>query len=230
LNQDKLDTTYLHETPEGIDLEIKVAGAAPRACAWLIDILIRFAIYIVLTILFSRLEGIGDAIIFISIFLIEWFYHVIFEVYRGATPGKKQMGLIVVNDNGTPISWSSSLIRNLLLAVDFLPFMYGFGLLSLLFSQNFKRLGDYAAGTLVVYQHKPPSALKYEKITAQVPPPYLKTTDRITILNYLERAPQLSTERRIELANILQSITKETGKVGEQKLMAYGIWLMGEGR
>jgi len=230
LNQPKLDTTYLHETPEGIDLEIKVAGAAPRACAWLIDILIRCALYIILSIIFSQLEGIGDAIIFISIFLIEWFYHVVFEVYRGATPGKKQMGLIVVNDNGTPVSWSSSLIRNLLLAVDFFPFLYGFGLLSLLFSQNFKRLGDYAAGTLVIYRHKAPPPLKYEKITAQVPPPYLKTADRIAILNYMERAPQLSEERRIELANILQPITKETGKKGEQKLMAYGIWLIGEGQ
>lgn len=86
------------------------------------------------------------------LFLLEWFYPIIFEVYRqGQTPGKKVMAIKVLQDNGIPVGWPTSLIRNLLRAVDFLPMMYGFGVVSMLIARNFRRLGDLAAGTLVVY-------------------------------------------------------------------------------
>ncbi len=224
----KLDTTYFHETPEGIDLELHLAGPIVRGCAWFIDVCIRLLIYTIIATFFSNIEGIGMAITLISIFLVEWFYPVFFEVYRGATPGKKQMSLTVVCDNGTPVSWSASLIRNLLLTIDFAPLLYGFGLSSMLLSQNFKRLGDHAAGTLVIYNTPHQKTRKAQKMAAKIPPLSLKAKDRMTLLNYMERSDKLSISRRIELADILQPITHKEGKEGEETLIAYANWILGE--
>ena len=72
--------------------------------------------------------------------------------WSGQTPGKRLFGLAVLNDDGTPVRWPGALTRNLLRAVDFLPFLYGVGLIAMLLNRDFKRLGDLAAGTVVVYQ------------------------------------------------------------------------------
>ena len=78
-------------------------------------------------------------------------YPIWFEVKRdGATPGKRVMGIRVVQRNGAPVGWGPSVLRNLLRTADFLPVGYGFGLLSILFSGSFRRLGDLAAGTVVI--------------------------------------------------------------------------------
>ncbi len=61
------------------------------------------------------------------------------------------MNIKVLHELGTPVDWSASMIRNLLRVIDFLPLLYGFGLISILLNKNFKRLGDLVAGTIVVY-------------------------------------------------------------------------------
>ncbi len=94
-------------------------------------------------------------------FLLEWLYPVAFELTRwGATPGKRALGLKVVMDNGLPVTPAASLTRNLLRVADFLPFLYGFATVCLLTRRDFKRLGDLAAATLVVYQ--PPEVRKLQ--------------------------------------------------------------------
>ena len=89
----------------------------------------------------------------ILFFALEWLYPVAFELSRwGATPGKRVMGLKVVMDSGLPITPAASFTRNLLRVADFLPMLYGFALASMLIRKDFKRLGDIAAATLVVYR------------------------------------------------------------------------------
>ena len=141
-----LDTVRPIETPEGITLNLRVAGPLARALAWGADSLIKYgALWGLLMVLGFLGQG-GFGLWLIALFLTEWFYPVLFEIYAdGATPGKKAMGLKVVHANGTPVDWPAALIRNLLRAVDFLPLLYGFGVVAMACNRNFQRLGDLAA-------------------------------------------------------------------------------------
>ena len=220
------DTLRRHETPEGIRLELKLAGPIVRACGWAIDMLIRIVLYIGISILFSFFGGVGTAVMLILFFLIEWFYPVIFELYSGATPGKKAMGLVVIHDNGTPVSFSSSLIRNLLRAADFLPFLYAAGLLSMLMSKDFKRLGDLAAGTVVVYRESEQERFKLPDVEPVRPPLELTVEEQLEIIRFAERADQLSPERQAELASQLAAVTGRHGSQAVTLLQGYAAWLI----
>ena len=146
-----LDTRQSLETPEGALLPLTPAGFGVRTLAQLLDILIRYGIVTVLFILLSLLGKMGTGIALILAFLLEWFYPVYFEVSRqGRTPGKKWMGIRVVNDDGTPITFGPSLLRNLLRFIDFLPMLYLTGIIACLCNRQFKRLGDLAAGGVAV--------------------------------------------------------------------------------
>ena len=101
------------------------------------------------------LAGLGQGLMLLGFFLLEWFYPVFFELRSGATPGKRAMGLRVVHDDGTPVGAVASVIRNLLRVADFLPLFYAAGLVSCLVDRDFRRLGDLAAGTLVVHSEPP---------------------------------------------------------------------------
>jgi len=84
-------------------------------------------------------------------FIFQWAYFVVCELLmQGRSPGKAALGLRVVRDGGLPISLRESMVRNLMRVVDMLPSSYFIGLLSMVISGEHKRLGDYAAGTLVV--------------------------------------------------------------------------------
>ena len=157
-------------------------------------------------------------------FVLEWFYPVIGEVYfRGASPGKHLLGLRVVHDNGTPVGFSASMIRNLLRFVDFLPALYAFGLLSMFASTSFKRLGDWAAGTVVVYKDEVPIALvggaddasDHGRATASSAPaviaPFelaLSEGERTTLRDLFDRRAELGEPRFAELAAIPTALTE----------------------
>ena len=108
-----IDSLRFQETPEGIDLELRLAGPVVRAAALGIDTLIKGVLYLALTPLLA-FSGLGVGLVLLGVLLIEWFYPVFFEIRRGATPGKRAMGLAVVQDDGTPVGPASSVIRNLL--------------------------------------------------------------------------------------------------------------------
>ena len=198
-----IDTLRLYETPEGMDLALRVAGPAPRALALLIDLVIRLALYAVLVPLLV-FSGTGMGLALLGAFFLEWLYPVVFEVQSGATPGKRALGLRVVHDDGTPVALPASLIRNLLRVVDFLPLFYGVGLVSTLVDRDFRRLGDLAAGTLVVHRRPGPgrSAPPLEAPPV-APPPGLSLATQQALLAFRERAPRLSPARREELAETL---------------------------
>lgn len=223
-----LDTASPYETPEGVDLNLHAAGPTVRAVAWSIDLLIRAAAFVPLSVLFAWLGDFGIGMILIFYFLLEWFYPVVFEVLsQGATPGKKKMGILVIKDDGTPVSWSASLLRNLLRAVDMLPFTYGFGLASMLLNRQFKRLGDMAAGTLVVYRQDVKAYQSIADLTPVAPPLALSLEEQRAIMDFAERGRTLSPARQEELAGILGEITGTTATHGIRVLHQYANWLQG---
>lgn len=216
-----LDTRHSIETPEGALLPLTPAGFAVRAPAQLLDFLIRMGITAGLALIFSLLGKLGTGITLILMFLLEWFYPVFFEVTRnGRTPGKKWMGIRVVNDDGTPVTFGPSLLRNLLRAVDFLPLAYLTGIIASLCNHEFKRLGDLAAGTLVIYDAPPPTEPSFD-VRGQLPvPPAFSTDEQRALLAFAERGKLLSADRQHELATILQPVIQAADPVIAIKQMA----------
>ena len=218
------DTTILYHSPEGIELTLLPAGPLARGLAWTIDFGFRTLLYIFLGILLYWAGGVGRGVFLLCVFVLEWFYPVFFEVKSGATPGKKMIGLVVVHDDGTPISLSSSLLRNLLRPVDFLPMFNMVGLFSMVCNKRFRRLGDFAAGTLVVYKQQENRCSNVQLMTPQPPPFPLKLWQQRLILDFCERSGSLSQERRMELASLLTELTGD--KDPERALISYGNWFL----
>lgn len=226
-----VDTVRVSETPEGISLQLRVAGPVIRILAWTLDSLIKYTFLVLFMVGLAFFGRTGWGLWLIAFFLLEWFYPVFFEVYwDGATPGKRINRLKVVTDSGAPLDFSTSLVRNLLRAADFLPLMYGFGLVAMLFNPDSKRLGDMAAGTVVIYndndnlRHQPRSLATGP---ARQPGPALTLGEQRLLLNFAERSAHLHPERQAELAELLQPLTGQGGDRGVQRLLAYARWLIG---
>ncbi len=203
-----LDTARRIATPEGIELTLRLAGPIPRALAWGIDLLIRGVILGVIAYTAAALKQSGMAIILLSAFLIEWLYPAWFEATRGATPGKRAIGLIVLNDDGTPVRWPAAMTRNLLRAADFLPTMYLAGFVAMVMNRDFKRLGDLAANTLVVYREQKLIPLAIPEAEPRAPGYSLSITEQRAILDFAARSTGLTPERAEELAQIPQTLIK----------------------
>jgi uncharacterized RDD family membrane protein YckC len=199
-----LDTTRRVATPEGIELTLHLAGPVPRALAWAIDLVIRIAIVLVIWIPAAQLGRAGSGVVLLALFFVEWLLPAWFEAaWRGQTPGKRLMGIMVLNDDGTPVRWPAALTRNLLRAADFLPILYGVGLVAMLMNRDFKRLGDLAAGTVVVYQlERRAAAKKIPEAPAVVPPIALQLPEQRALLELAERSATLTRERVEELAEL----------------------------
>ena len=197
-----LDTTRRVATPEGIELTLHLAGPVARAMAWAIDLLIRAAIVWIVALVVLQLGRSGVGVVLLTAFFVEWLLPAWFEAaWNGQTPGKRAMGLAVLNDDGSPVRWPAALTRNLLRAVDFLPVLYGIGLVTMLFNRDFKRLGDLAAGTVVVYRAE--KLGQHREIPAAppvVPPIALALAEQRAVLELAERSASFTPERLEELA------------------------------
>lgn len=221
-----LDTIREFEVPEGVDLELRLAGPVIRINAWLIDFIIRSVAQTTIYFIFIWFGNIGWGLILLAFFTIEFFYPVLFELYQGATPGKKILSLYVCHDDGTPVNWQSSMLRNLLRVADFLPFAYATGLLAMLINRDFKRLGDLAAGTVVVYRSENKSSIT---IPSQDPAPLpvpLTLAEQRSILDFAERFEYLSVPRQQELSNILTELTNQKNDASVKELHKYANWLI----
>lgn len=223
-----LDTYQQLETPESIDLELRIAGPVVRVLAFAIDLLIRTVFLIVANMVLVFAEKVGIAIMLILAFVVEWFYPVVFEVMRqGQTPGKRTMGILVIHDNGTPISWTSSVIRNLLRFVDFLPIGYVLGLITMVCNRHFKRMGDLAAGTMVIYQREKPRQTQIQPATSLAPGYALTLDEQRAFINFAERQSSLTTDRQQEIANHLAPVLKEENQAAVDKIVRIANWLKG---
>ncbi|MCM8537665.1 MAG: RDD family protein [Lentisphaeraceae bacterium] len=225
------DTIYEVETPEGIMLHMRVAGLTVRASAYLIDFCIRWSVNICVLIVVEAIfgdAGVGLSLIFL--FLNEWFYPVLFEVFKnGVTPGKRTFKLRVVSGDGTPIGWQASIIRNFLLVVDFLPLFYGFGIVSALLDKRFRRLGDLAADTIVVYE-KETSKTSLPNVEAEHPGIDLNINEQRALIAFGERHMMLSKSRKVELAEILDEVHDQKNEEAVLKVQGYSLALAGKGR
>lgn len=158
------------ETPESVAFAYRLAGLASRGFALMLDTLIIALIAIGEALLAfgvfaairaaspsaaeSATSWIGGGLL-IVIFLTGWGYFIVGEVLgTGRTWGKRWMGLRVVRDDGSRVRFGDSVIRNLLRIADILPGNYTVGMVSILVTKQHKRLGDMAAGTVVIRDEK----------------------------------------------------------------------------
>jgi uncharacterized RDD family membrane protein YckC len=153
-------------TPEGIDLQLTLAGLGSRFTAALVDGLVKVAMAIAGTIVLgltsTAMSALGAraanvasqsllALATIALFLLLFGYDVAFETLAsGRTPGKRLAGLRVLRAEGDSVGFTASAIRNILRLVDWLPFGFAAGIAAILLSPRNQRLGDMAAGTIVV--------------------------------------------------------------------------------
>jgi uncharacterized RDD family membrane protein YckC len=226
-----LDTLVAAETPEGITLELRPAGLAARFCAFLLDLLIRLAVWYAVLIATAFTGEMGVAAWLILLFALEWFYPVAFELSRsGATPGKRALRLKVVMDNGLPVTPAASLTRNLLRVADFLPLVYGFGVISMLLRPDFKRLGDLAAATLVVYEPRREARAPVHDVLPLAPALPLAPRDQAAVIALAARASRLTVARVDELAALAAPVAGNPGISGDQltrRVLAVAKWLLG---
>jgi len=153
------------ETPEQTALEFPLAGIGSRFLALAADTLLQLAAIWVLVMimaifaislgsLFSGRAGLWTFAVFVFVvFTIQFGYFAFFEaLWNGQTPGKRWTHLRVIKDSGRPITAYDAILRNLIRIVDALPTMYATGVITMLISRENKRVGDYAAGTVVVHE------------------------------------------------------------------------------
>jgi uncharacterized RDD family membrane protein YckC len=231
---EKLDTLQTVELAEGVEIRLRIAGPMLRVGAYLIDVTIRVLVLMVVGICLQISgmaigERIADGVGLLVYFLMDWFYPVIFEAGKwGATPGKRIVGLRVVQATGSPITIGQAVVRNVLRFVDMQPFFtYGLGVGSLLASKRFQRLGDLAAGTVVVYTKAQTSfAVAGPPPIAPVPLPVgLSADETRALVLFRERAGLWSEARRAEIADQVVSLTGAWGAAGVSRLMAMAHWV-----
>ncbi len=227
-----LDAAITSETPEGIMIELRPAGITVRCYAYMLDLFIRFMIGgVASAVLLPTMKGVGTGIVLVLFFGMEWFYPVAFELTRwGATPGKRTFGLKTVMDNGLPITPAASLIRNLLRTADFMPAMFGFGIVSMLIRRDFKRLGDIAAATLVVYEQKIATKPRPLDIEPVAPAFLLKPEDQAALMAFAARVVKLTAERQDELAAIAAPVAgciSSPDPIVTRKVLGVAQWLLG---
>ncbi|HUB29504.1 MAG TPA: RDD family protein [Terracidiphilus sp.] len=150
------------DTPELVSIQMPLAGIGSRFIALLIDTLIWGAGLVLLGLLvwafqpalqaFSNLSYQWTvALLTIAIFLLNWGYFTLFEAFaNGRTPGKRVARIRVIQQSGRPIGIFESMARNFIRYVDQIPFFYAVGVIVVFATRQHQRLGDLAAGTLVV--------------------------------------------------------------------------------
>lgn len=224
-------------TPENIAFEYALAGPFQRLPAFLSDVLLRSIVFWVsIFVIFfgmslANLTGLlGPLLAFIGLvvyFLFGWFYGIYFETYfNGRTPGKMLFKLRVIGVDGRPINGVQAALRNLLRLADMnimlslqifgsnfppaytIPTM-SIGLLTMLATSRMQRLGDLAAGTMVVSErrranpfHEPPDDIRAFGLAELIPPSYEVGSSLAQAIGlYMENRARLSVRRREEIAS-----------------------------
>jgi uncharacterized RDD family membrane protein YckC len=218
------------QTPEQVGFEYVLAGLGSRTAAFLVDTVIRWFFVIVILVvvaLFHKFLPVLDisawvtdlsktwliALAVLVYGLVDLGYFLFFEaLWNGQTPGKRRQRLRVIRMNGQPIGWLESSIRNILRAVDLVGGVYPVGIVVVFLSANNQRIGDYAAGTVVVVERKQgvpgdrkqaisPQVLTHPEIEWYVS--RLKPAQYQVLRSFLERREQMEQGHRHELARLL---------------------------
>ncbi|MCL2720775.1 MAG: RDD family protein [Treponema sp.] len=223
-------------TPEGIKFVLFPAGLPVRTLAYAIDVIIQWIIDIILMILYMQFDFNPGIWLFLLVyFIVDWFYHVICElVFRGQSPGKRFLGIRVVKSDGSPVDPASSFLRNLLRFADTFFYLYHIAFISIAASSGFRRIGDWAGNTLVVYSSPVKNPIrhslsrlleKYEPVNPVIP---LSNEEKQAILNFARRYPLLGEARANEIASIyVPFIKKDNDNISDSANASY---LMGIAR
>lgn len=223
-----IDTLRPVSLPEGAEITLRLAGPLARARAWLIDFGLRAVVMASLPALFAWFGDFGAALMLISWFALSTLYPVVFEaLWNGATPGKRVCNLAVVHADGTPIGWPASFLRNVMRFADALPIGYAVGLASMVTDRQFRRLGDLAAGTVVIHRD-------FVGVVSSVPaggealplPVPLNPLEQRAVLDFAERRTSWSAERAAELAELAVPLVRGSrgeGAVARLNAIAAGL-------
>jgi uncharacterized RDD family membrane protein YckC len=233
LSDPSIDTILTAETPEGIAIVIRPAGFAVRCTAFLIDVFIRFFALSAIGTALSTAGHFTTGVMFIVLFVINWLYPIIFELTpMAATPGKHVTGLQVMMANGLPITPAGCLTRNLMRAVDLLPLMYAFAIVTMLLRHDARRLGDLAGGTVVVYRHDIAVAGVFGSGDPMPPPVALTPRQQAAIAAFAWRVDRLTPERAEEIAALASSAAplRSSALPMTARLVGIARWLHGQRR
>ncbi|AKF07765.1 RDD family protein [Sandaracinus amylolyticus] len=155
-------------TPENVPFEHELAGVPSRAVAWAIDVVVMgvaIAVTARIAEAFGAAGGFASAVALLAVFLVQWWYGALCEWWLGGqTIGKRAVGLRVLDERGFRIGFVQAVVRNLVRVADLLPGLYLVGGVSALVDVRGRRLGDLAAGTIVVRERPRPAP------SALVPP------------------------------------------------------------
>jgi len=199
------------DTPEGVPLELTLAGVGSRFASALLDYILQFIILLALALVLSYGAGfspgsssLSAAFWVLGFFAVFWGYDVAFEVLNsGRTPGKAANGLRVVRESGAPVTFGPSAVRNVIRIIDLLPGTYLVGITSILLTKRNQRVGDLAAGTLVIREARklPPEV----RVSPSVQAPTWDTSavgrqDLDTVAAFLARRHELEAGARIQIA------------------------------
>jgi uncharacterized RDD family membrane protein YckC len=218
-----MDRTLDVRTPESIAFSFELAGIGSRFLAVAIDIALQLAILALFLwgLVLVGAHGspshvkaasgeerfwysVAQGVFAFVVFAIFFGYFILFEaLWNGQTPGKRALGLRVIRDGGYPLDFTASLVRNVVRIGELGFGLYAIsGIVALLSSQN-KRVGDFAAGTIVVRDsrmERPESSKGLAGEPDYASTAYVSGEERGLIKRFLERRHSLEPERRSALA------------------------------
>jgi uncharacterized RDD family membrane protein YckC len=172
------------ETPDHVVLRYQLAGAGNRGFAAILDFVVASIVVFGIGWTYEQvavgnplLEAVQGWVPLVEL-LLAWVYFIVLEwLWNGQTLGKRVFGLRVITEDGEPAPFVAVLVRNIVRTVDFLPVLYGLGLIAIVISPRYQRLGDVAAGTFVVRAPRPRqswSALRTQSGPSTAPAPTLR--------------------------------------------------------
>jgi uncharacterized RDD family membrane protein YckC len=228
---EQLDSRIRVVTPENIAFEYRLAGPFWRLPAYLLDLLIRLAIFGILFLcslfIFGSLgtAGVGILVLLLGWLVLAWFYGGLFETFwNGQTPGKRAMQLRVISRDGRPVNGLQAVLRNILRVVDALPAYviaaefvvptYLVGLISVACSSRYQRLGDLVCGTIVVIEERSPmrgveclDEPEIDAVGALIPAAWIPDRSLSNALSqYVDRRKFFGPARRAEIAGHVGSL------------------------
>ena len=227
------------DTPENVTFDYDVAGIGSRFLAALADtaLIVLLQVIVLGTLIFIGLRT-GDvfssdgastwilAVLSLIAFIFFWGYYIFFEIlWNGQTPGKRLVGLRVIRLDGTPVTTPEVVIRNLVRTIDLLPIAYGVGVITMFVNENSRRLGDLAAGTVVVHEGKATALSELSSnrqsplrtlitdsvVPAGFPLDRLTQRDYLMIEDFLLRRVELTNRKQLA-AHILKSLYERVGQ------------------
>ncbi len=244
-------------TPEHVELNFLLAGPGNRFLALLVDLAIQWLLVLGIVLVLGALLwvtkwSVGDlfgkkaeasvglwlfAGFLLLFFVLQWGYFTFFEtVWAGQTPGKRRQRIRVIRENGRPIGFAEAAIRNLLRSVlDSQPYpLHAIGFVVGVLNARFKRLGDFAAGTVVIVERRQFLPRKVPRLRPETPAVSPATRPRVrqltqeevtTLQAYLRRRDELDAAVRSAMAEKIATSLMQRLNIPQPVGMSHDVFL-----